>query len=448
MITEKEPLMELVRQLTGVLEKMDLKDSSRNEILKIKMGLQAILQENKVSDISAEEYINKKQLQFNTYTSEGVITKQGLIKHLKEYASIVNDLPIELFDLAFESWANKQNWQLHSSNEYYYRSKNMHSWPPDETIEIADLKKQFMKYISIVNERKEPFGYVCNNMFFKDISGKTFIADEDKPIAVYVDKSNDNIPADFKQVPGHDSPKEMIAYEKGREDEQEVIMKWIEQWDGSTNSAIGALLKKKFDESKDKGVSDEELENIFNSNFDCYADTRQECDDTIPPILIEGEVIQAMTKESFKKVVKDFIINERKDNIQVLCAICGKSITETGTSYKGKPVHIGCYHKAKNERKDKKLSATIVDGEEKTKFENITEDQLNFLVKVDKILRERNERKDNVGINDAIEFAEFLGEQNRICFLGADNVRRWHKLIGGTPLTTEELYKIFKTDHS
>ena len=57
-----------------------------------------------------------------------------------------------------------------------------------------------------------------------------------------------DIPADFKQVTGHDSPKEMMAYEKGREDEQKVCADWIEKWDGKSNSVMGALLKKKFDE--------------------------------------------------------------------------------------------------------------------------------------------------------------------------------------------------------
>lgn len=216
-----ELLQECKLQLEYLNQKFTATGTTNSLLAKIEAALQ-----NKVSDVNAEKILDKHY----------------------EY------LPIELFDLAFESWANKQNWQLHSSNEYYYRSKNMHSWPPDETIEIADLKKQFMKYISIVNERKEPFGYVCNNMFFKDISGKTFIADEDKPIAVYVDKSNDNIPTDFKQVTGHDSPKEMMAYEKGREDEQQVIIEWIEKWDGSSNSVMGALLKKKFDERKDSGA--------------------------------------------------------------------------------------------------------------------------------------------------------------------------------------------------
>lgn len=175
-------------------------------------GYKAALQ-NKVSDASADTK-PEEDLIYRIVENWGnaVYPVSEMVGWLKEYASIVNDLPIELFDLAFESWANKRNWQLHSSNEYYYRSKNMHSWPPDETIEIADLKKQFMEYISIVNEK------------------------------------NENIPADFKQITGHNSPKEYAAYEKGREDEQEVIMKWIEEWNGSSNSVMGALLKKKFNE--------------------------------------------------------------------------------------------------------------------------------------------------------------------------------------------------------
>src|SRR6185312_3283038 len=68
-----------------------------------------------------------------------------------------------------------------------------------------------------------------------------------KEYASIVNERKDNIPADFKKITGHDSPKEMAAYEKGREDEQEVIMQWIEKWDGSGNSVMGALLKKVFE---------------------------------------------------------------------------------------------------------------------------------------------------------------------------------------------------------
>ena len=44
---------------------------------------------------------------------------------------------------------------------------------------------------------------------------------------------------------------------------------------------------------------------IFENNFDCYADTWQDNNDTIPPTMVEGDVIMAMTKEAFIKVVKE-----------------------------------------------------------------------------------------------------------------------------------------------
>jgi len=50
-----------------------------------------------------------------------------------------------------------------------------------------------------------------------------------------------------------------------------------------------------------------DLEQIFDNNFDCYADTREECYDTIPPILIDGSVVPAMTKEQFIKIVSELI---------------------------------------------------------------------------------------------------------------------------------------------
>lgn len=59
---------------------------------------------------------------------------------------------------------------------------------------------------------------------------------------------NKDIDEECLKITGHNSPKEYAAYEKGREDEQEVIMKWIEEWNGSSNSVMGALLKKKFNE--------------------------------------------------------------------------------------------------------------------------------------------------------------------------------------------------------
>ncbi len=48
----------------------------------------------------------------------------------------------------------------------------------------------------------------------------------------------------------------------------------------------------------------EVLKVLFDNNADCYADTRQWSDDTIPCTAIEGETINAMTFEAFKKVCK------------------------------------------------------------------------------------------------------------------------------------------------
>jgi hypothetical protein len=47
---------------------------------------------------------------------------------------------------------------------------------------------------------------------------------------------------------------------------------------------------------------------IFENNFDCYADTWQDNNDTIPPTMVEGDVVMAMTKEAFIKVVKELIL--------------------------------------------------------------------------------------------------------------------------------------------
>lgn len=54
-----------------------------------------------------------------------------------------------------------------------------------------------------------------------------------------------------------------------------------------------------------------------------------------------------------------------------------------------------------------------------------------------------NERKYSSD-SDAIEFADWLGKENRVCFLCADGVRRWHELIGSNPLSTEQLYETFR----
>jgi hypothetical protein len=58
------------------------------------------------------------------------------------------------------------------------------------------------------------------------------------------------IPHDFKEVTGFDTPVELAAYEKGREDEQAAVIKFIKNWSGKTNSHVGKLLYSKFIELK------------------------------------------------------------------------------------------------------------------------------------------------------------------------------------------------------
>lgn len=52
----------------------------------------------------------------------------------------------------------------------------------------------------------------------------------------------------------------------------------------------------------------EDLEKWFENNTDCYADTREECFDTEPPTMIDGEVVTAMTKDKFVEVVGKIVL--------------------------------------------------------------------------------------------------------------------------------------------
>lgn len=53
---------------------------------------------------------------------------------------------------------------------------------------------------------------------------------------------------EYKEITGFNNGDLLEQYMKGREHEAETITKWIENWDGSTNSGMGELLTKKFKE--------------------------------------------------------------------------------------------------------------------------------------------------------------------------------------------------------
>lgn len=66
-------------------------------------------------------------------------------------------------------------------------------------------------------------------------------------------------PTDIKEVTGFYTMAEYQAYTKGREDEEKVTMKFIEEWDGSTNSAAGALLASKMGIERSKNTKAQDL---------------------------------------------------------------------------------------------------------------------------------------------------------------------------------------------
>jgi len=76
---------------------------------------------------------------------------------------------------------------------------------------------------------------------------------------------------------------------------------------------------------KEEIEKEAELRQLFKNNSDCYADTHWYSDDTIPPTKVEGDVIQAMTEDTFIKIAHrikvEFAIEqikELKDTIEYL----------------------------------------------------------------------------------------------------------------------------------
>ena len=58
----------------------------------------------------------------------------------------------------------------------------------------------------------------------------------------------DEITEGFKQITGWDTPEEMAAFEKGKEVEEAMIIRYIKEWQGETRSVLGQILSKKFAE--------------------------------------------------------------------------------------------------------------------------------------------------------------------------------------------------------
>jgi len=54
----------------------------------------------------------------------------------------------------------------------------------------------------------------------------------------------------YRRITGEDSPKEYDAYKRGFEGGIDAAMRYVHKWEGNTNSELGELLKRKFEELK------------------------------------------------------------------------------------------------------------------------------------------------------------------------------------------------------
>jgi len=78
----------------------------------------------------------------NSYTD---MRMQQEINDLKNQILQLERANVDLFidAIKFHKWLLENNWQEHSSGEYWHRSKDRHTWPPEETCTKEEL---FGKY--------------------------------------------------------------------------------------------------------------------------------------------------------------------------------------------------------------------------------------------------------------------------------------------------------------
>lgn len=55
---------------------------------------------------------------------------------------------------------------------------------------------------------------------------------------------NTAVEPDFEKMTGHKTPELMTAYEQGRANEAEVVLDFVDKWNGTTNSVIGEAINK------------------------------------------------------------------------------------------------------------------------------------------------------------------------------------------------------------
>lgn len=95
--------------------------------------------------------------------------------------------------------------------------------------------------------------------YWKDTNTEkeVFLTECERMCVDWIDNTEENIPEDFNEALLLDSEK-VVIYEKGREHESTTTLKWIKEWDGSTNSGMGQILLEKYNQLFSKKTYSEE----------------------------------------------------------------------------------------------------------------------------------------------------------------------------------------------
>lgn len=93
---------------------------------------------DKLSADQMRKELERLQREYGSVLNK-LIAANNEIEALRQ-AAVSGSLPLALM---FHHWMINKGWTKHSSGEYYYRSKDFHQWPPDETATEDELLKMF-----------------------------------------------------------------------------------------------------------------------------------------------------------------------------------------------------------------------------------------------------------------------------------------------------------------
>lgn len=94
----------------------------------------------------------RKDTWANVKTKSFEYRKRIIEQYVKEQGNKERDVYV----LSFHKWMSESGWHKHSSGQYYYRSKDHHQWPPDETCEERELVGKWNEWDNQQNRNNEP----------------------------------------------------------------------------------------------------------------------------------------------------------------------------------------------------------------------------------------------------------------------------------------------------